>query len=55
MTTELKSRLNVGLDLYKLSESLKPSAHVDAVHPKPEWYLMVAHQLLSMYCLWREQ
>ena len=36
MTKELKSRMNVGLDLYKLSESLKPSAYVDAVHHKPE-------------------
>ena len=46
-------KLNVGLDLYKKSESLKPSAYLDAVHHKPEWYKMVAHQLLSMYCTWR--
>ena len=52
-TTQQMSRLNVGLDLYKRSESLKPTAYLDAVHHVSEWYKMIAHQVLSMYCMWR--
>ena len=52
-TEQERLTLNVGLDLYKRSESQKPSAYLDTVHHKPEWYKMVAHQLLSVYCTWR--
>ena len=52
MIKDQKSRMNVGLDLYKMSETLKPTGYKDAVHHVPEWYKMVAHQLLSMYCMW---
>ena len=47
-----KSRLNFGLDLFKLSENLPLRAYSDAVHHANQWYQIVAGKLLSMYCVW---
>ena len=46
-------RVNLGLDLYTMSNVTIISDYIDAVHHHELWFSSISYQLLNKYCAWQ--